>query len=316
MHHSLGSCIQPGRRSGILQRQQRGKSLASPNHRCPFFLQWRRFLSFALLQSKSKMPHHGPYRESLRSFLLGPLLRLSVQRSAEHHVPRSFFLPGRGKNSTGMGKRALIFCQRHKALSTVPGPAPPGTGKGERPLSRRGRSPFGSHRGQRRSAADGRHAFQSGNSGGNKRKREWIGKEGFSPFCSRPDGNGLPTPAYRLSIPGPRPRERKRRGTFPFPGRFWNGRRRQCRPPRRERRRLTPLIHWIGTKNASRQGRTVYWLTNSVADRLRPRQSTRPGQRPSRQSRAIHRLASFTAHRRKSGLLLCLCCGPMDQRRM
>lgn len=316
MHHSLGSCIRPGRRSGVLQRQQRGKSLASPNHRCPFFLQWRRFLSFALLQSKSKMPHHGPYRESLRSFLLGPLLRLGVQRSAEHHVPRPFFLPGCGRNSTGMGKRALTFWRRNKALSTVPGPAPPGTGKGERPLSRRGRSPFGSHRGQRRSAADGSHTFQSGNSGGNKRKREWIGKEGFSPFCSRPDGNGLPSPAYRLSIPGPRPRERKRRGTFPFPGRFWNGRRRQCRPPWRERRRLTPLIHWIGTKNASRQRRTVYWLMSSAADWLRPRQSTRPGQRPNRQSRAIHRLTSFTAHRRKSGLLLCLCCGPMDQRRM
>lgn len=177
-----------------------------------------------------------------------------------------------------MSKRALTFCQRHKALSTVPGPAPPGTDKGERPLSRRGRSPFGPHRGQRQSAADGSHAFQGGNSGGNKRKREWIGKEGFSPFRSRPDGNGLSTPAYRLSIPGPRPRERKRRGTFPFPGRFWNGRRRQCLPHRRERKRLMPLIHWIGTKNASRQGRAVYWLMSSAADRLRPRQSTKPGQ--------------------------------------
>ena len=176
-----------------------------------------------------------------------------------------------------MRKRALTFCQRHKALSTVPGPAPPGTGKGERPLSRRGRSPFGPHRGQRQSAADGSHAFQGGNSEGNKRKREWMGKEGFSPFRSRPDGNGLSTPAYRLSIPGPRPRERKRRGTFPFPGRFWNGRRRQCLPPRRERRRLMPLIHWIGTKNASRQGRAIHRLTSSATHRLRPRQSNGSG---------------------------------------
>ena len=177
-----------------------------------------------------------------------------------------------------MRKRALTFCQRHKALSTVPGPAPPGTGKGERPLSRRGRSPFGPHRGQRQSAADGSHAFQSGNSGGNKRKREWIGKEGFSPFRSRPDGNGLSTPAYRLSIPGPRPRERKRRGTFPFPGRFWNGRRRQCLPLLRERRRLMPLIHWIGTKNASRQRCAIHRPTAFTVDLLRPRQSTKPGQ--------------------------------------
>lgn len=293
MHHSLGSYIRPGRRPGVLQRQQRRKPLTSPNHRCPFFLQWCRFLSFSLLQSKSKMPHHGPYRESLRSFLLGPLLRLGVQRSAEHHVPRPFFLPGCGRNSTRMGKGALIFCQRHKALSTVPGPAPPGTGKGERPLSRRGRSPPAPYGSQRRSSSDGSHVFHGRNSGRKKRKRGWNRKEGFPPFCFRPNSKVLLAPPHRFPIPSPRPRERKRRGTFPFPGRFWNGRRRQCRPPWRERRRLTPLIHWIGTKNASRQRRTVYWLMSSAADRqrraihrftssstdrLRPRQSTKPGQ--------------------------------------